>query len=87
MRDYGPSLANQLHYKVPRQKPDGGIELLGDLVRALLGSPKGPPERMGRGRSAQGLPLIGGEHTDIESVVKHLGSAFGIVEIDNVVTD
>jgi hypothetical protein len=42
---------------------------------------------MGRGRSAQGLPLIGGEHTDIESVVKHLGSAFGIVEIDNVVTD
>lgn len=91
VHDYRSALGDQSNHKVPRQKANRGIELLGDLVRALFGSPKGPPEfvlgsRI-RGGSTQGFPLTGGEDTGVEPGVKHRGVALGIVKIDDVVTD
>ena len=91
VHDYRPALGDRSNHKVPRQKPDRGIELLGDLVRALLGGPKGPPELVpgsrSRGGNPQGLQLNGCEDTGVEPGVKRLGAALGIVKIDDVVTD
>ena len=91
MHDDRSALGDTSDHKAPRQKPDCGIELLGDLVRALFGGPKGPPEFVpgsrSRGGNAQGLPLSGCEDTGVEPGVKRPGAALGIVKIDNVVTD
>ena len=91
VHDYRSALSNPSNHKVPRQKPDRGIELLGDLVRALFGGPKGPPEFVlgsrRRGGIAQGLPLSRCEDTSVEPGVKRPRAAFRIVKIDNVVTD
>ncbi len=91
VHDFRSALGDPSYHKVPRQKPDRGIELLCDLVRALFGGPKGPPEFVPGSRSragnAQGFPLSGCEDTGVEPGVKRLGAALGIVKIDNVVTD
>ena len=91
VHDYRPALGDRSNHKIPRQKPDRGIELLSDLVRALFCGPKGPPEFVPGSRSrsgnAQGLQLNGCEDTGVEPGVKRPGAALGIVKIDNVVTD
>ena len=91
VHDYRPALGDRSNHKIPRQKPDRGIELLGDLVRTLLGGPKGPPEFVpgsrSRGGNAQVLQLNGCEDTGVEPRVKRSGAALEIVKIDNVVTD
>jgi len=91
VHDYRPALGDRSNHKIPRQKPDRGIELLSDLVRALFCGPKGPPEFVPGSRSrsgnAQGLQLNGCEDTGVEPGVKRPGAALGIVKIHNVVTD
>jgi len=89
MYDHCSALSDPLDLKVPRQKPDRGIKLLGDLVRALFGGPKGPPEFVpaSRTENAQSPQLNGGEDTRVEPGVKRLRATLGIVKIHNVVTD
>lgn len=91
VQDYRSAFGNPSDHEVPRQKPDRGIDFLGDFVRALFGRPKSPPEFVlgsrRRGKKVQSLPLDGGEDTGVEPGVKRAGLALGIVKIDHVVTD
>jgi len=43
VHDYRSALGDPSNHEVPRPKPDPGIDLLGDFVRALFGGPKDPP--------------------------------------------
>jgi hypothetical protein len=89
--DYRSALGDPSNLEIPRQKPDRGIELLRDLVRALFGGPQRPPEFVAGSRtgseSVQVRPLGGCEDTGVEPGVKRPGAALGIVEINHVVTD
>ena len=79
VHDYRSALGDPPNHKVPRQKPDRGIELLGDLVCALFGGPKGPPELVHGSRSAQDRSLIRREDTGVEPRVKRVRTVLGIV--------
>ena len=73
--------------KIPREEPDAGVELSGDLEGTLLRGPQAPAAFVrGEARAKRG-PLGRRERAGVEAGVDLVGLTQRIVEIDDVVTD